>query len=95
MIRILEIHPAAQEEAEAAARYLRDAKHISGLCLHRGAGLCRVGARTGSGKFLFGTRRILLEHFPYAVVYRFDENRIVIVAVVHGNRRPGYWVERT
>jgi plasmid stabilization system protein ParE len=42
----------------------------------------------------FGTRRLLVRRFPYAVVYREDPSRILIVAVAHGARRPGYWHER-
>jgi hypothetical protein len=41
-----------------------------------------------------GTRRIKLPRFPYAVVYRDQPERIEIVAVAHGARRPGYWRER-
>lgn len=41
-----------------------------------------------------GTRRLLLRRFPYSIVYREDVARILIVAVAHGARRPGYWHER-
>jgi hypothetical protein len=40
-------------------------------------------------------RRKLLNVFPYALVYRVDEDNIVIVAVAHLRRRPGYWLRRT
>jgi toxin ParE1/3/4 len=39
-------------------------------------------------------RRILIDRFPYAVVYRRDEGSIVILAVSHLHRRPGYWRRR-
>ena len=42
----------------------------------------------------FGTRRIVLHHFPYLVVFRETETTIEIVAVAHGRRRPNYWRER-
>jgi plasmid stabilization system protein ParE len=41
-----------------------------------------------------GTRRFLLTRFPYSVVYRADSNGIVIVAVAHAHRRPGFWRDR-
>lgn len=41
-----------------------------------------------------GTRRYLLHRFPFAVVYRVEESRILIVAVAHGRRRPRYWTHR-
>ncbi len=39
-------------------------------------------------------RRHLSTVFPYAVVYLEQPDRIWIVAVMHGNRKPGYWRER-
>jgi hypothetical protein len=35
-----------------------------------------------------------LEEVPFSFVYRVEANRIVIVAVAHGRRRPGYWKSR-
>jgi hypothetical protein len=41
------------------------------------------------------TRRVLVARFPYQVVYRLRPTEIVIVAVAHVKRRPGYWrIER-
>ena len=39
-------------------------------------------------------RRYLVKRFPFAVAYQARENRIVILAVAHTSRRPGYWIER-
>lgn len=41
-----------------------------------------------------GTRRYLLRRYPFGVVYRVEALRILIVAVAHGRRRPGYWHAR-
>jgi hypothetical protein len=42
-----------------------------------------------------GTRRALLEGFPYAVVNReVSTDEIEIVAVAHLRRRPKYWADR-
>jgi plasmid stabilization system protein ParE len=40
------------------------------------------------------TRRALIKRFPYQVVYRIRSSEIVIVAVAHLKRRPGYWKNR-
>ena len=40
-------------------------------------------------------RKLVLRRFPYLVIYREHGNRIWIVAVAHGHRRPGYWKKRT
>lgn len=39
-------------------------------------------------------RRKPLHKFPYYLFYKPYENRIVIYAVGHQNRRPNYWVDR-
>ena len=41
-----------------------------------------------------GTRRFLLQRFPFAVIYRDLPSVIQILAVAHGRRRPGYWKPR-
>jgi len=39
-------------------------------------------------------RRVVVARFPYSVVYRQMRDGIVIVAVAHQRRRPGYWRRR-
>jgi len=39
-------------------------------------------------------RRVLVARFPYSVVYRRDPDSVVIIAVAHQRRRPGYWQRR-
>ena len=40
-------------------------------------------------------RRVLLERFPYSVVYRLIEDQVVIIAVVHAKRSPTVWRRRS
>lgn len=40
------------------------------------------------------TRQIPLRRFPFNLVYLFDE-AIVVVAVAHQRREPGYWRDRS
>jgi len=40
-----------------------------------------------------GVRRMFLRSFPYSTVYIL-EPRVVVVAVAHARRRPGYWAKR-
>lgn len=37
------------------------------------------------------TRRILVKGFPFSLIYRPKPYGILIVAVAHHARRPGYW----
>lgn len=39
-------------------------------------------------------RRRLIHHFPYALLYRIDEDEIIIQATMHLHRRPEYWLGR-
>jgi toxin ParE1/3/4 len=41
-----------------------------------------------------GTRRILLRRFPYEVVYKIYSEVVLLVAVAHCKRKPGYWRPR-
>jgi plasmid stabilization system protein ParE len=39
-------------------------------------------------------RRRLLKRFPFGVLYVATADEIVVVAVMHLRRRPGYWQDR-
>jgi toxin ParE1/3/4 len=39
-------------------------------------------------------RRCLTRRFPYGIVYSQDEDVILILAVMHLRRAPGYWKDR-
>ena len=39
-------------------------------------------------------RRVLVSRFPYSVVYRHDAESVIILAVAHQRRSPGYWRQR-
>ncbi len=45
-------------------------------------------------KYLYGTRRFVLQRFPFSVVYLDDADFVTIVAVAHSKRKPGYWKDR-
>ncbi|HKP77295.1 MAG TPA: type II toxin-antitoxin system RelE/ParE family toxin [Longimicrobiaceae bacterium] len=44
--------------------------------------------------YLGGTRRVVLRRFPYSVVYWPDPDDLLIVAIAHHRRSPGYWRNR-
>ena len=35
-----------------------------------------------------------VKKFPFRIVYRWVDERVLIVAVAHAKRRPGYWRDR-
>jgi toxin ParE1/3/4 len=40
------------------------------------------------------TRKWRAPGFPYRVIYREEPARIMVFAVAHAKRRPGYWLAR-
>jgi plasmid stabilization system protein ParE len=45
-------------------------------------------------EYAFGTRRRLLNHYPFFVVFRELLHVIQVIAVVHAKRRERYWKDR-
>lgn len=41
------------------------------------------------------TRRVFLKGFPFSVVYRIEQEELVVLAVAHFKRRPTYWRQRS
>lgn len=39
-------------------------------------------------------RRFVLARFPYSVLYSIEDNELVIFAVAHHKRKPGFWKDR-
>lgn len=41
-----------------------------------------------------GVRRYVMRRFPFLVVYRVLDEKVQVIAVAHGRRRPEYWKPR-
>jgi toxin ParE1/3/4 len=41
-----------------------------------------------------GIKRLVLRRFPYDIVVREFSDEIIVVAIAHQSRRPGYWRDR-
>jgi hypothetical protein len=39
-------------------------------------------------------QRYVLRRFPFSLFYRFNDAEVVLVAVAHHKRQPGYWTPR-
>ena len=58
----------------------------------------RIKANPGMWPILdHQVRRCLVHRFPNGVIYSVDEQKseLLILAVMHLHRQPGYWSERT
>jgi len=56
-------------------------------------GLLRESPRIGS-TFTDDTRRIPLRRFPFNLVYAVESDSVIVVALAHQRRKPGYWKDR-
>ena len=101
MLNIRVLAPAARELEEAAAWYetqqiglgaglLDEFERVVDLLSEDSPPLVPVPGRAGK----LGAKRILLHRFPFSVVALIRTDEIVILAVAHQSRRPGYWMER-
>ena len=92
-----EFHPAAESELLGAARYYENQAQNLGLEFISAveATSDHICQFPDSGH-AFGQRlrRFLVRRFPYTLVYRAEPNRILILAVAHLRRKPGYWRDR-
>ena len=96
MIRYRFLSPAEEEMIEAAVFYeaastrlgsefLDDVQRaIDRLCAHPHAGEAITS----------NLRRALLHRFPFSIIYCIEENVVIIIAIAHHGRRPGYWLAR-
>lgn len=93
----VDFHPAAVEEARAArewygARSPAAAAAFVGELAAAVAALDEAPLRWPA--YVCGTRKLVLRRFPFLVVYRVTGENVLVVAVAHGHRRPGYWRSR-
>jgi plasmid stabilization system protein ParE len=41
-----------------------------------------------------GLKRVPLRRFPFSLIYSIESDAVLIIAVSHQRRRPGYWQSR-
>lgn len=91
-------HPDAATEFDAAIRFYEKQLPGLGVDFRKDIEIAVQRIQTTPSRWsLYGkrTRRFLIRRFPYLVIFRELSEEIIIIAVAHGSRRPGYWHERT
>ena len=94
----LEYVDEAIAEAEAAARWYAERSPLAAIRFSEELHVAEnaiADAPNAWPAFHHGTQRYLLRRFPFSVIYRVETHHILIIAVAHGRRRPGYWESRT
>lgn len=90
-------HPEAAAEFEEAVRFYQERGRTLG---DRFAAEVRTAIRRivetpeRWGKLEEDVRRCLVRVFPYRVLFTIERDYILIVAVAHARREPGYWKHR-
>jgi toxin ParE1/3/4 len=92
-----EFHPEALAEYEDAARYYAECQE--GLELRFIASVETAIQRVLESPtrwriFEEDVRRYLIRVFPYAVLYTIEPDFVLVIAVTHCHREPGYWHHR-
>jgi len=93
----IEFHPATGHELTDSARYYES--KLPGLGVdflgefRRLLGLLNENPEIGA-VVEAPYRRIVLNRFPFSVVYRIKGSTLRVVAVAHQRRMPGYWKGR-
>ncbi|HWB54938.1 MAG TPA: type II toxin-antitoxin system RelE/ParE family toxin [Tepidisphaeraceae bacterium] len=93
----LVVHRLARNEASAAFRWYRRRSPDAAVKFAAAVASAFEAIEKNPDSFpeyLGGTRRCLTKKFPYLVVYYEMPDCLLVVAVAHGRRKPGYWRRR-
>ena len=84
---------AQQEINEAFDWYFKRSPEAADAFLTEiGASLAQIVSRAQLyPAYTKNTRRRILANFPYSVIFQEKDDVILVVAVAHAKRRPGYW----
>ena len=104
------LHPEAEQEALAARRYyaMRSPAAALRFAVELAVLLRRIGAQStafpehaliavsaGERHLLLGVRKAVMPTaFPYMIFYYVRNHVPIVLAIAHGSRRPGYWMNR-
>jgi toxin ParE1/3/4 len=89
----VELHPEAIEEAAAAVRWYR--KRSEGAASAFEAAIDQAidliaDAPDRWPAHTRGTRRFVMQRFPFSVIYRPRDGAVEVIAIAHASRRPAY-----
>jgi len=92
------LHPEARVELREARKWYYERSPLSATAFAHAVDHAVARIREAPTRYPLaehGARKIVIQRFPFNVFYRPSPDEIVIVAVAHQKRRPGYWSNRT
>ena len=93
----VKLHPHARAELRAARNWYHERSPLSAFAFAQTVQNAISRIREAPNTFPLadhGTRKFVLQRFPFNIFYLIGASEIVIVAVAHQKRRPGYWSSR-
>ena len=93
----VKLHPDARAELRVARNWYYERSPLSAIAFAQTVDNAISKIREAPNTFPLadhGTRKFVLLRFPFNIFYLTRETEIVIVAVAHQKRRPGYWSSR-
>ncbi|MEN9572769.1 MAG: hypothetical protein RL514_624 [Verrucomicrobiota bacterium] len=92
-----EFHPEAAEEFAEAVQFYKQRGRTLGqrFASEVRAAIARAVATPERWRVLEDdVRQCVVRVFPYAVLYTIESDYLLIIAIKHGKREPGYWRHR-
>jgi plasmid stabilization system protein ParE len=93
-MKSVEFHPEATAELGAAVGHYEQCAPGLGIDLRKDVEVAVQKIQAAPLRWMpysKRTRRFLIRRFSYLVIFLELADKILIVAVAHGKRRPGYW----
>jgi len=90
----IDFHPAATSELEFSANWYaeRSLDAARGFAVSVDAAIEKIQRSPGRFPRIDSCHRSCsVERYPFQIVFRHDDARILIVAVAHAKRRPDFW----
>jgi plasmid stabilization system protein ParE len=93
------LHPAALDELEEQASWYEAQREGLGyeLLAEAHGTMQRIADQPGLGAawpLVPNVRRLALASFPFFLVYVVENGVLIVLAIAHTSRRPGYWRSR-
>jgi toxin ParE1/3/4 len=95
-VKVVNLPAADREFAKVVAHYRKERPHRAAVFVEE---IDRASALLAENPYLGapaqdGTRGYVLDLVPYIIHYVIRPDHIVVVAISHQSRRPGYWRRR-
>jgi toxin ParE1/3/4 len=93
----LRFHPQAEQEYLATLDWYRERSLITAINFESGFDQAIERVREAPQRwpiYIANFRKYTLRQFPFSIVYQDFPSEIVVFAVAHGHRQPGYWRDR-